>query len=104
MDKTTNVSFRINSKLKNDADRLFAELGLNMTSAINMFIRQSVRDKEIPFKPSAYDWSAHENSSHIPNAETLDAMREIEDMISGKAQENAMNDKEFDNFINKMVK
>ena len=46
----TNVNIRIDEDLKKDAEALFAELGLNMTSAVNIFIRQSLREKGIPFE------------------------------------------------------
>ena len=46
---TSNVSFRIDSDLKNQADALFAQLGMNMTTAFNIFLRQAVREGCIPF-------------------------------------------------------
>lgn len=49
-ESVANVSFRIDRGLKDNADRLFAELGLNMTTAFNMFLRQSVREGRIPFE------------------------------------------------------
>ena len=52
MNNLTNVSFRIDATLKKQADTLFAELGLNMTTAFNMFLRQSVREGRIPFELS----------------------------------------------------
>ena len=33
-----NMSFRVNKKLKKDADKLFKELGLNTSVALNMFL------------------------------------------------------------------
>ena len=46
---TSSVSFRIDSDIKNQADTLFAQLGLNMTTAFNIFLRQSIREGSIPF-------------------------------------------------------
>ena len=66
MNTISNVSFRIDTELKNKADLLFASLGLNMTTAFNMFLRQSVREGRIPF----------EASLNVPNAETISAMME----------------------------
>jgi addiction module antitoxin, RelB/DinJ family len=65
---TSNVSFRIDTNIKNQADRLFAELGLNMTTAFNIFIRQAIREGSIPFKVTV----------DTPNAETIAAMLEAE--------------------------
>ena len=66
MGKITSVSFRIDSDLKNQADTLFNNLGLNMTTAFNMFLRQSVREGRIPF----------EATINVPNRETIAAMLE----------------------------
>jgi len=65
---TANVSFRIDSGLKTQADRLFSDLGMNMTTAFNIFLRQSVREGSIPFNIT----------TNTPNAETVAAMLEAE--------------------------
>ncbi len=44
------VNIRIDDGLKEKADKLFDELGLNMTTAFNIFVRQSVRQGGIPFE------------------------------------------------------
>ena len=47
---TTNVSIRMDTELKVQADALFSELGMNLTTAFNIFVRQSLREGGIPFK------------------------------------------------------
>jgi DNA-damage-inducible protein J len=69
MSSTTNVSIRMDVNLKRDAENLFSDLGLNMTSALNMFIRQAVRTQSIPFE-----------ITRSPNAETVAAMKEAESL------------------------
>lgn len=49
---STTISIRVDSDLKNEADKLFNELGLNLSSAVNIFLRQSVREQSIPFNVS----------------------------------------------------
>ena len=49
----SNVNIRMEQPLKEEAENLFHELGLNMTTAITMFIRQAVSLREIPFKVKA---------------------------------------------------
>jgi len=49
-DKTTNINIRVNEALKTEADILFKELGMNLSSAINLFLTQSVRNQAIPFE------------------------------------------------------
>lgn len=64
---TTNVSIRMDVKLKKEAELLFKELGLNMTTALNVFLKQAVREQCLPF----------EVSLNVPNAETIAAMKDI---------------------------
>ncbi|MCL2068065.1 MAG: type II toxin-antitoxin system RelB/DinJ family antitoxin [Treponema sp.] len=44
------VTIRVDRELKENAEALFNYLGLNMTSAINIFLRKSVEQKGIPFQ------------------------------------------------------
>ena len=71
---TVNMSIRMDTELKKQADAMLADMGLNMTTAMNMFLRQVVRQGRIPF----------EIATDIPNAETVAAIQEMDDMISGK--------------------
>ena len=52
MAETTNLNIRMDRELKERAEVLFGEMGMNMTTAINVFIRQSLRDGKIPFEIS----------------------------------------------------
>ena len=45
----TNLNIRIDRMTKESAESIFDEMGLNMTSAITMFLRQTVRDRRLPF-------------------------------------------------------
>lgn len=65
---TTNVSIRMDTELKAQADELFAELGMNLSTAFNIFVRQSLREGGIPF----------EIRTDRPNKETIAAMLEAE--------------------------
>ena len=47
---TTNISIRMDADLKARADALFTELGMNLTTAFNIFVRQSLREGGIPFE------------------------------------------------------
>ncbi|MDR1114162.1 MAG: type II toxin-antitoxin system RelB/DinJ family antitoxin [Candidatus Margulisbacteria bacterium] len=74
MTDTVNLSIRINKGLKEQAENLFAELGLNITTAFNVFVRQVVRQRKIPF----------ELTLDMPNDVTLAAMQELNDMRAGR--------------------
>ena len=66
--KNVNVTFRVDENLKAQADALFADLGMSLSTAFNIFLRQSVREQQIPFAISR----------NIPNAVTLAAMDSAE--------------------------
>jgi DNA-damage-inducible protein J len=62
--KTTDVRARIEPDLKEDATRVLAENGLTISDAVRLFLRQVVLTHGLPFEV------------RIPNAETLEALRE----------------------------
>ena len=63
---STNVCIRIDTELKAQAEALFGELGMNLTTAFNIFLRQAVREKGIPFAIKL----------GRPNRETAEAIRD----------------------------
>ena len=44
------VSFRMEDKLKNDGERLFKSMGMNMSVAITIFVQQSLQRGKLPFE------------------------------------------------------
>lgn len=71
---TTNITVRMDTELKKQAEALFSELGLSMSAALTVFVKQAVYEHGIPF----------EIRREVPNAETLEAMKECDDILSGK--------------------
>ena len=65
---TSNISIRMDNDLKAAAEELYEELGMNLSTAFNIFVRQSLRERGIPFRIS-------EGS---PNRETVSALLEAE--------------------------
>ena len=63
----TNINIRMDENLKQQFDWLCSELGLNMTTAINIFAKAMVRQQKIPF----------EVALDVPNAETLAAIDDV---------------------------
>lgn len=51
--KMTTVSFRTRQLLKKKAEGIFEDMGISTSAAINMFLSQVVREKGMPFTPSA---------------------------------------------------
>ena len=65
---TCNISIRMDSNLKAAAEALYEELGMNLSTAFNIFVRQSLRERGIPFKIT----------EGTPSKETVSAMLEAE--------------------------
>lgn len=73
----TSMNIRMDAEIKQQAERIFAEFGLNMTTAINIFLRQAIRENGIPF----------ELKLNTPNAETIAAIKEGTEIIKkGKSR------------------
>ena len=68
---TTSVTVRMEENLKKQAEMLFDEMGLNMTTAITIFTKAVVRQGKIPFEIAAdpFDpfWS-EANQAHLRKA------------------------------------
>lgn len=47
---TTNLNIRTDKSVKEQAERIFNELGITMTTAVNMFLRTAIREHGIPFE------------------------------------------------------
>ena len=63
---TTNLNISTDKDLKDKAEAIFNELGLNMTTAVNVFLRTTVREHGIPF----------ELKLEMPNETTVKAIEE----------------------------
>ena len=62
----TNLNIRTDKDVKDQAERIFNELGLNLTTAVNLFLRTTIRERGIPF-PLKLD---------VPNEVTMAAIEE----------------------------
>lgn len=69
---TTNLNIRTDKDIKDQAETIFNELGINMTTAINMFLRATIRECGIPF----------ELKLEVPNDITSEAIAEGRKMIN----------------------
>jgi len=58
---TVNTSIKIDEETKKEAQKLFKDLGLSLSTAINIFLKQAIREKGIPF----YINSLPENSELV---------------------------------------
>ena len=69
-----NINIRIDETTKKEAELVFERLGMTATTAINLFYNQVIRTGSIPF----------ELKIDIPNKRTLKAIKEVDEMESGK--------------------
>ncbi|MDO4670219.1 MAG: type II toxin-antitoxin system RelB/DinJ family antitoxin [Aerococcus sp.] len=67
---STNI--RIDQEVKQQAKALFEDLGLDLSTAVNLFLRKAIDYRGIPF----------EVTREVPNKETLETLKEVEYMKS----------------------
>ena len=68
------VTARVDENVKKEAEILFKKMGLNMSTAMNLFLKKCILEQGIPFELK------------MPNKETLKAMQETEDILNGKIE------------------
>lgn len=65
---STNLTIRIEEELKHEANALFSDLGMNLSTAFMVFIRQAIRVQGLPFTVTR----------DTPNKETVAAVQEAD--------------------------
>lgn len=75
---TTTITIRMDETLKKQAETLFEDMGLNMTTAFTIFTKAVVRQNKIPFEICADPFYSEENQQHLKQA--------ITDLEAGKGQ------------------
>jgi len=89
-----NVNIRIEDSLKREAEGIFAKLGLSMSAATNIFYKQVVRHKGIPFDLRISDpFYSAENQAYLQKAisdyeagkskPVIKTMAELEEIANG---------------------
>lgn len=83
----TSLNVRIDEELKKQAEALFAEFGMNMTTAITIFAKAVVRERKIPFEIKASDDFFNETNQAI-------LMQSIEQLTQGNTVEKTIEELE----------
>ena len=95
----TNLTIRIDEGIKQEAEILFNRIGLSISSAINVFFRQAIREQSIPFELKPYDeYYTGENLARLKRSiaqaergETITfTMSELEAMETGEIPQQAL--------------
>ena len=76
------VTARVDENVKKEEETLFKKMGLNMSTAMNLFLKKCILEQGIPFELK------------VPNRETLKAMQETDDILSGKIEKKGYNSAE----------
>lgn len=87
MAKTSAINVNVPADVKEEANALFNNLGLTMSGAINIFLKKALSERGIPF----------EVKESKPSKRLLEALKESEDIISGKIKAKRYND--FDEML-----
>ncbi len=75
----TTINVRIDEDLKKQFESFCNETGLNISTAINIFVKTVVREKQIPFKITTDPFYSAENMAHLKKSiENLNAGKGIE--------------------------
>ena len=88
--KVANINIRTDEQVKIEADELFNKLGLNMSTAINIFLIKSINEQGIPFDVKL----------ETPNEKTKLALDEGEKIARDKNYKTYKNTKELKKAIN----
>ena len=106
------VTARVDENVKKEAETLFKKMGLNMSTAMNLFLKKCILEQGIPFELKVPNRETRkvldevekgvglsktfdsideltedlENNEKTPNKETLKAMQETDDILSGKIE------------------
>ena len=75
---TTSITIRMDEGLKKQAETMFDDMGLNMTTAITIFAKAVVRQGKIPFEIAADPFWSEQNQAHLRRA--------IADIEAGKGK------------------
>ena len=71
------INLRVDDDIKKGAERTFNDIGLSMSTAINIFLKAVVRENRIPFELSADPFYSKENIAELE--------RRVSDIRSGKS-------------------
>ena len=82
----TTMTIRIDDGLKRDFDKVCDDLGMPMSTAINIFAKKVVREKRIPFEVSMDPFYSETNIKALKKS--------IEQIKSGKTVEMSLDDLE----------
>lgn len=84
---TTNFSVRLDSQVKAQSEQLFQDLGMTLTTAINVFLRQAIQAGGLPFEvtkagPNLETWQALVESQRLANDPNAPGYTDVEQALA----------------------
>ena len=81
----SNINIRTDALIKNEAESIFSKLGMNMTTAINLFLRATIRENGLPFDlkldtPNTLTSAAIEEGRRIAADSTIKGYRNMDEL------------------------
>lgn len=59
------ISLRVDDDVKRGAEQIFDDIGLSMSTAINIFLKKVARERRIPFELSADPFYSENNLRYL---------------------------------------
>ncbi len=86
------ISVNVPKEVKEESNQILNDLGLNMSTAVNMYLRRIIADRGIPFEIREAD----------PSEELLEALQEVDDIENGRLNKKGYHDvrKMFEDILN----
>ncbi|QPK78757.1 type II toxin-antitoxin system RelB/DinJ family antitoxin [Corynebacterium lizhenjunii] len=78
---TVKINFRTDADTKAQAEELFRVLGLDISTALNMFLKQAIREQGLPIQPALH---------RIPNEITRKAIAHTEAILAGEIDDDGI--------------
>lgn len=88
---TTNVTIRMDAGLKASADEFLEEMGMSLSTAVNVFIRQMLRERRIPFsigeeRPNRATWEALLEAERIAGDPSVKGYTDVDELFADLAK------------------
>lgn len=75
MAKTSVININVPTEVKEEANSILNSLGLNMSTAINIFLKKVIRERGIPFE-----------LKQEPNENIIESLKELDDIEHGRVE------------------
>jgi len=86
------TSIKLDKEIKEEAKKVFAQLGISMGDAVNMFLAQTVFERGLPFDVK------------VPKELIVDSVEEVRRRVYEAEQQEGINEKQYEIMMDKFFK